>query len=116
MEVSLNKEAILERLGGNQQLFETICNSFLKLLPTQLGVIQEAVSNRDAETLSRAAHRLKGSVAYFDSGPVTSAIVEIEALCKKPEFDEARARFLFERLAKLLQELIKGLEQLRSLP
>lgn len=113
MEVSLNKEAILERLGGNHQLFETICNSFLKLLPSQLGVIQEAVSNKDGDTLSRAAHRLKGSVAYFDSGAVTSTIVEIESLCKQPTFDDARARHLFERLASLLQELIKELEVLR---
>ena len=112
--MALDKEAILQRLGGNHQLFENICNSFLKLLPGQLSVIGESVSNRDTETLSRSAHRLKGSVAYFDGGNVTATIVELEGLTKRPEFDDARARFLFERLATQLQELIRDLEQLRT--
>ena len=113
---SLDKEAILARLGGNHQLFETICNSFLKLLPGQLSVIGDAVSNRDPETLSRAAHRLKGSVAYFDGGTVTLTIVELEGLTRRPEFDEVRARFLFERMANQLQELIQDLQALRATP
>ena len=111
---SLDKEVILARLGGSQQLFENICNSFLKLLPGQLSVIGDAVSNRDPETLSRAVHRLKGSVAYFDSGSVTVTISELEGVTRRPEFDEARARFLFERMANQLQELIQDLEALRT--
>lgn len=114
VENSLDKQAILDRLGGNQQLFETICNSFLKLLPGQLSVIGEAVNSGDTDTLSRSAHRLKGSVAYFDNGTVTATIAELEGLTKRPQFEEPRARFLFERLAKQLQELIQDLEALRS--
>ncbi|CAN0302903.1 unnamed protein product [Phaeothamnion confervicola] len=114
MKNSLDKEAILARLGGSQQLFENICASFMKLLPGQLAVIGDAVSNRDAETLSRAVHRLKGSVAYFDSGSVSTTISELEALTKRPEFDETRARFLFERMAGQMQELIEDLQALRA--
>jgi len=111
---ALDKEVILARLGGNKQLFETICNSFLKMLPGQLSVIGESVSNRDIETLSRSVHRLKGSVGYFDNGTVAGTILELQSLTRRPEFEEARARFLFERLANQLQDLIQGLESIRS--
>lgn len=110
----VDKQAIIRRLGGNEQLFESICVRLFDLLPSQLSVLEEAVTQADRDTLFRAAHRLKGSVAYFDENNVTPTLVELEHLAKLPNWDGGRARILYLTLVAQVKELQADLEKLRQ--
>jgi HPt (histidine-containing phosphotransfer) domain-containing protein len=110
----LDKQAILARLDGNEALFNKICDSFVRLLPAQLAVIKEAITNADRDTLSRSVHRLKGSVAYFDDGPVIQTITAIGKVSSQSLLDTKSAETLYESLLSQLDELNQNLKSMRS--
>ena len=110
----MDKQAILARLDGNEDLFNKICDSFVRLLPGQLAVIKEAISSGDRETLSRSIHRLKGSVAYFDDGTVTQTITAMGKVSSQGELDRAHARPLYDTLVQQIDELNQNLKSMRS--
>jgi two-component system sensor kinase len=64
----LDLDKILSRVDGDVALLQELVTIFREDCPSLLEEIGAAVERRDAETLARAAHALKGSIGIFDMG------------------------------------------------
>lgn len=76
----IDREALLDRLGGDQEFLQEIASLFLEDCPKLLADIRTAVSSEDARGLEHAAHALKGSVANFGAEAARQAAFRLEAL------------------------------------
>jgi two-component system sensor histidine kinase/response regulator len=109
----LDKEAVLDRVGGDESLLKEITEIFLAEYPTLLQDIREAIQRADAAKLERSAHTLKGSVSNFGADEATNAAYELEMLGRKGRLDQApealRALELhFSALAPALESMVDG--------
>src|SRR3954463_15698749 len=85
----IDREAVLDRVGGDEDLLRDITSIFLAECPTLIGEIQEAVVSGEAKRLERAAHALKGSVSNFGALSATQAAHRLEVIGRRGELDEA---------------------------
>jgi len=56
-----------ERIGNDETLLREVADIFLEETPKLLARLQQALVARDTAALERAAHSLKGELAYFGS-------------------------------------------------
>lgn len=61
MEIGIDVSSVVNRLGGNEILYLTICNKFTK--DTNYQVFQEALSAKDYQSAELRLHTLKGVAA-----------------------------------------------------
>jgi CheY-like chemotaxis protein len=76
----LDKDAALAEVGGNVRLFRELAGLFLDEYPRLLDEIRQAIGRRDAPSLKRAAHTLKGSVSNFRAPAAVGAAWKLEAM------------------------------------
>ena len=105
----LNLAMALDRVGGDRELLQEVAQLFLETSPELLEQIRQAAAERDAKTLERAAHTLKGSVGNFAADSVFQAALRLEKLGRAGDFssvDQALAELEAEmrRLAPALTE------------
>ena len=102
-----NRAAVLDSLEGNADLLHEIVGIFLMRYPNQMAKIREAIATRDAKTLERAAHALKGSAAHLLAAGVAEAASQLEIMGRAGTFDDASESLqaLEEQLAKLHRAL-----------
>ena len=108
----LNLAAALDRVCGDQELLEEVAKLFLGTVPALLSQIREAVKERHAKSLERAAHTLKGSVGNFGAEAACEAALRLEKLGRAGEMtgvEEAYAALEaeIERLRPELAALAK---------
>ena len=108
-----NYERSLERLGGDQTLFEEVVVLFLEDSPKLLKQARSALESRDAETLARASHSLKNLSATFDATEAAEAAKAVEQRAHEGELVQASGLFddmqrELERLQAALTGLIKS--------
>jgi CheY-like chemotaxis protein len=82
-------EPVLARVGGDRQLLSEISRLFVEDAPRHLDAIERAIDRREAESLRRAAHGLKGAAANFDASAVVAAARELEEIGSSAQFDRA---------------------------
>jgi HPt (histidine-containing phosphotransfer) domain-containing protein len=76
----IDREALLDRVGGDQDFLQEIASLFLEDCPKLLADVRTAVSSEDARGLEHAAHALKGSVANFGAEAARQAASRLETL------------------------------------
>ena len=106
----VNREAALDRVGGDEELLTEIARLFLEDSPSIMADIRLAVISKDAPRLEHAAHSLKGSVANFGADPVRDAAFELERMGRSK--DLSRAGAAFEYLEAVFARLLPELEAL----
>ena len=77
---SWSRAEVLDRLGGDQELLEELCQIFLKESPKLMDRLRQGMTNGDAEAVQRAAHSLKGEVSYLSAAGATQAARRLEDL------------------------------------
>jgi HPt (histidine-containing phosphotransfer) domain-containing protein len=99
--------AVLERVGGDQELLKEIANLFLEDAPRLLDLVREAIDAGDALGLQRAAHSLKGSVANFGPQEAVDAAYQLEKMGADGKLEGASDAFtiLESELQKVFGEL-----------
>ncbi len=108
----LDREALLERLGGDWEFLQEIACLFLQDCPKLLAEIRAAVSNADAQSLEHAAHTLKGSVANFGAEKARQAAFRLEALARSGDLTPAaEACSTLERELGLFTEALASLSR-----
>lgn len=77
----LDKASILERLGGDEEIFAMMVDMFLQDLENNCAALNLAFESGDASVLRREAHTVKGLLATFsdDAGAAEAGIVEKQA-------------------------------------
>jgi HPt (histidine-containing phosphotransfer) domain-containing protein len=74
----------LRSLGGDDdsELVAEVVNTFLEDAPERLQMMQAAVSSRDLDALSQAAHAMKSSSAYLGATMLSAIFQEIEMIAR----------------------------------
>jgi two-component system, sensor histidine kinase and response regulator len=93
-------DSAMSALDGDKELFRDISEIFFENLPQDLKKIKDAVAEKDAYKLERAAHALKGAVANFGARRCFEAAFRLEKMGREKELGEAE-----EALNRLEKEL-----------
>jgi len=84
-------QAMLERLGGDPELFADVARLFLEFCPAGMLAIRTALDGGDAEALRRAAHALRGAAANLSANALCDAAQELEHLGAESRLEPAEA-------------------------
>lgn len=106
---ALDVVAALERIEGDRALLEELLRLFVEECHSSMDQIQEAWRSRDAFTLGRLAHTLKGSSANVGANAVSEAALVLERQVRSGNLENAA-----KLIADLEQELERTLPQLDS--
>ena len=90
----LDRHEILQRVGNNRKLLRKMIAAFFQECPQLLDGIRKALAARDAATLRRVAHTIKGAVSTFGTREATAAALRLETMGREEALagaEEARA-------------------------
>ncbi|QVL29846.1 PAS domain S-box protein [Telmatocola sphagniphila] len=104
---------LLERVEGDRELLEKMVLSFIKQSGKLLPELEKACLVRDADSLERKAHKLKGSMAGFSAGLATELASRLEIMGRNANFSEASETYKVleaevARLETALKEFVEG--------
>jgi HPt (histidine-containing phosphotransfer) domain-containing protein len=109
-EEPFNLSEALARVDGDRELLKEMAELFLEEFPRFLSDIQTALSNNDPQTLTYAAHTLKGSVGNFAAAETVEAARQLEQIGRHGDLSEAAA--VLVRLEDALEHLRPALNNL----
>jgi HPt (histidine-containing phosphotransfer) domain-containing protein len=85
----LDRDAVLDRVGGDEDLLKEITEIFLAEYPALIAEIRDAIQKQDAGKLEHSAHTLKGSVSNFGADAATNAAYQLEVLGRRGCLEQA---------------------------
>ena len=106
----IDRDELLERVDGDQDLLEELFLIFIDEMPVQLYSIEEALDRQDCNELKTSAHRLKGVLGNLSAKEAYSLAAAMELAGDQNEL--AKANYLF---ADLVRETNLALEALGAL-
>ncbi len=104
IETAPRRESIADIVGGNPALLARVRDAFSRQTPELLESIRDSRRRNDGESLSRHAHKLKGSLSYFP-GNAASIARDIETAAKAGDLN---------RVDLLIPELERKVAQLNA--
>ena len=90
-EQPLDRDAALDRLGGDDELLQELIGLMLEQSRELVGDIGAALDRGDAEVVCRAAHTIKGSAANLEAGPLRDTAGALEDLARSGSLAGAEA-------------------------
>jgi signal transduction histidine kinase/CheY-like chemotaxis protein len=107
---ALDRDELMERLGGDAELLAEVIDLFLSDCPKRLADIKAAVDAGDAERLRTTAHALKGAAGTIAAASVFEASQTLERLGAERRLDPAPAAFRhLSQEAATLMDALRGL-------
>jgi HPt (histidine-containing phosphotransfer) domain-containing protein len=103
----------LARVDGDHELLREMAELFLEESPRFVSEMQTALKNNDTQTLTYAAHTLKGSVGNFAAPEAADAARQLEQMGRKRELEGAGV--ILAQLEAALGRLQPALESLNTL-
>ena len=105
----LDLDSALTRLGGDKSLLEDMLEFFIEDIPPLLQEIRGDALKRDAETLERNAHSLKGLLSNFDSSQTVSDLAaKVQELASAGQIDSAIS--LVPKLERRSRRMVEAAE------
>lgn len=104
-EYGIDRESIMQRLGGDEELFRSFIEVFLEDSPTIIQQLCSAVAEQDSILVQRFAHSLRGLVANFNATLVFDLASQLENSGKVGDLSVAMS---------LMTQLNDALEQFRE--
>ena len=94
--------------GGNKKLQRSLIETFLADAPKTLSRIRRAITKKDAQKLTSAAHAFKGSIAIFGAAKAVSMARALEAMGRSGHLFNAGPQFraLESEFARIKPELL----------
>jgi len=107
---SWSRNEALERIGGDQQLLQDLCQIFLEESPKLMAKLREAIASGDCDGIMRAAHSLKGESSYLGAGGTSQAARQLEDMGRNRDLSRADGTLAeLEREIASLHDELKGL-------
>jgi two-component system sensor histidine kinase/response regulator len=97
---SWNRTEALNRIGGDEELLQELCQIFLDESPKLLQKLRQAVTDGDSDGVMRAAHSLKGESSYLGAGGTSQAARQLEDMGRSKDLSRAA-----DTLAELEREV-----------
>jgi PAS domain S-box-containing protein len=88
-EPAFDREALLARVEGDQELLKEIVGLFLAEAPELLQAVRESIERRDTASLERSAHALKGSVGNFGAKSAYEIALKMETRARAGDLSGA---------------------------
>jgi two-component system sensor histidine kinase/response regulator len=113
----VDKDQILDRVGGDLELLSEVIGLFVDDYPLTLSEIRGAIQQSDPESLGKAAHTLKGAVSNFGAHSAVQAALTLEDMAKNKDMTgavtalenlEAEIRLVHDTLVSMEKELASG--------
>ncbi len=109
---AIDKNRILDRVGGDPELLKEILDLFLGDSPNLLTEIREAFEQSDPDRMEKAAHTLKGSVGNFAAIGAEQAALRVETIGRFGDLTQApQAITLLEKEIDRVREELLTLQQ-----
>ena len=106
----VNRELLLDRVAGDMDLLLEVVDLFMDDSRRLLDRIREAVTEKDAEELERAAHALKGSVLNFEARTVADIARNLETMGRNRDLAQAESEVAeLEKQMGALRAELKGI-------
>lgn len=93
----------------DDSLYHDLANTYLTIAPQQLAEIDGALAQGDLKSASLVVHRLRGQIAYFDSGPIVNELLALENTCARGNFEAVTCDW--PNIRDRLQSLCESLQQ-----
>lgn len=97
-----------EQVGGDVDLLKEVSELFINDCPRMMAAVEQAVFSRDAQTLERAAHKLKGSVACFCAKEAVDAAQRLEDIGASGDLADVDSAY--KDLESSIKRLLPALE------
>jgi PAS domain S-box-containing protein len=88
---AVDTDALLDTVGGDQELLAHLCSMFLESLPGLQLRLREAVDAGDSREVVAAAHALRGVISNFHARPSVEALSTLERTAAEGHLDALRA-------------------------
>ena len=87
-----DREAMLERLMGDEDLAQTVIAAFLEDIPRQIEALQGYLDAGDAPGAERQVHTIKGASANVGGEALCETAFEMEKAGKAGDLETVKAR------------------------
>jgi two-component system, sensor histidine kinase and response regulator len=105
--VICDRAAALANLDNDTELLREIARLFVEDCPRLMAEVRDAVAANDGLRLDRAAHALKGSVAYFSAPAAFEAVIAMETISRSGTMNDAPHSLL--RLESVIEKVVEEL-------
>ena len=106
---SIDFAALLEMLGGDEQILTSLLSKFAEELTSDLAASAQAIVDHDAELLRQIAHRIKGASANLHALMLSAAARELEQACTEADASlMAIKQQVMSDQARAVQEVIES--------
>lgn len=101
-----DRQALLARLGGNEELIQKFVTMFFDSADEHLGLLQQAAETSDIEQVRAKAHAIKGSAGNVGACALSAAAAELEKAIRELQLAELPALLarLEEQYRRFAQE------------
>lgn len=104
----LNKQAALERLDSDEELYNEVVEVFFEDTPVQLGKLHDALKNNVVAEVTRLSHSLKSAAGNIGADRLSAASRSVEMAAKSGSLDGlpaliAKIQSEFDELSKYLK-------------
>jgi signal transduction histidine kinase/DNA-binding response OmpR family regulator len=108
----LDVQKLEQNMDGDAEMLRDIVETFLRDLPQRERELQESLARRDAPTLARAAHTMKGLLLTLGAKPAADVALQLEILARCGNLSEAEGlakelRLELTQLTPALRELLR---------
>ena len=104
--VKFNKNTTIERLGLDEDTVDMLIDNFFLTLDSDLQKLQSAYDSKDNETISKAAHYIKGACTNLGMDEATEILQNVES---KPT--DIEGTFILQKLRSIFEEIKKDLKR-----
>jgi HPt (histidine-containing phosphotransfer) domain-containing protein len=88
-ELPFSMATLMEQCGGMASVVVTVLDEFLKQVPTDTNEMETGLASGDLLTVSKAAHRLKGTAGVLGASKLHPLCAALELAGKQGNADEA---------------------------
>jgi two-component system, sensor histidine kinase and response regulator len=103
----------LEKLGGDEKLFQEVLEIFLQEVPRHMAGLKQAITQGTAGTAQEISHTLKGELGYLGIPGISRKAAELEESARKSDLHSAEKLYeVFEvELSQILTSVRGAVER-----
>ena len=115
--LALNRSELMDRLGGDMELFAEVIRLFLEDCPKRLAAIETAIAEQNAELIRTTAHALKGAAGVISASALFEAAQSLERIGGEKRLGAVGPAFkLLSAEAANLMDTLRRLQQTPRAP
>jgi CheY-like chemotaxis protein len=111
-EAILNREELMSRVGGDQELIEILAGAFRDDAPRHVAAFSNALAANDAQAAKKVAHTIKGCAGNLAGTRLRDYAKSLELSVASGNLDEAKQAL--PRLEEEINALLDQIEQMAS--